>query len=171
MSEKDQKTYEFTLTAEVALHLTTEAGSFEEAFAKATQFAQDPYSIEEEDMSDMTWFDARVTMVQQIDASHRILDEELIKDDYEVVMDSYGTQKIKVIKAVRAFTGLSVREAKSMVESAPTTIATVSSLADASTIKTALESAGASVFINNPRQDNVVDFRPSPQFHSNKDEG
>lgn len=69
MSEKDQKTYSFTLTADTELRLTTEAGSFEEAFAKATQFAQDPYSIEEKDMSlsGMTWFDARVTRVEQVD--------------------------------------------------------------------------------------------------------
>jgi ribosomal protein L7/L12 len=176
--------YEITIRAEVELELPIEAENFHEAVEKALEIAECPWALDDYDTNYVTMHAAEVagvTKAEEVGAFSSLFErdvhrtarqfEELIKDDYEVVMGSYGTQKIKVIKAVRAFTGLGLKEAKSMVESAPTAIAAVSSLTEASTIKTALESAGASVFINSPHQDNVVDFRPSPQSHSNKDEG
>tara|TARA_R100001015_G_C4536243_1_gene101325 strand:+ start:137 stop:694 length:558 start_codon:yes stop_codon:yes gene_type:complete len=175
--------WDIEIRAEVEFGLTIKAENFHEAVAKALEISECPWALDHYDTDYVTMRTAEVagvTKVEEVDATDRILDqefrqvaqqfEELIKDDYKVVMDSYGTQKIKVIKAVRAATGLGLKEAKSMVDSAPITIAAVSSFADASSIKTALESAGASVFINNSPQDNVVDFRPSPQSHSNNDE-
>ena len=44
------------------------------------------------------------------------------KDEFDVVLASFGDKKVGVIKAVRAITGLGLKEAKDMVESAPTTV-------------------------------------------------
>ncbi|MGB1885227.1 MAG: 50S ribosomal protein L7/L12, partial [Gammaproteobacteria bacterium] len=47
---------------------------------------------------------------------------EEAKDEFDVVMSSFGDNKVGVIKAVRAITGLGLKEAKDMVEGAPTTV-------------------------------------------------
>lgn len=67
------------------------------------------------------------------------------KDEFDVVMTSFGANKVSVIKVVRALTGLGLKEAKDMVESAPSTIKESASKADSETIKKQLEEAGASV--------------------------
>ncbi|MGH8503105.1 MAG: 50S ribosomal protein L7/L12 [Gammaproteobacteria bacterium] len=67
------------------------------------------------------------------------------KDEFDVVMTSFGANKVAVIKVVRALTGLGLKEAKDMVESAPSTIKEGASKADSETIKKQLEEAGASV--------------------------
>jgi len=67
------------------------------------------------------------------------------KDEFDVVMTSFGSNKVAVIKVVRALTGLGLKEAKDMVESAPSTIKEGASKADSETIKKQLEEAGASV--------------------------
>ena len=67
------------------------------------------------------------------------------KTEFGVVMNSFGAQKIKVIKAVRELTGLGLKEAKSMVESAPAKIKEGVSKEDAEAAKAALEEAGAEV--------------------------
>ena len=67
------------------------------------------------------------------------------KTEFDVVMNSFGAQKIKVIKAVRELTGLGLKEAKGMVESAPAKIKEGVSKGDAEAAKTALEEAGAEV--------------------------
>ena len=67
------------------------------------------------------------------------------KDEFDVVLGSFGEKKVAVIKAVRAITGLGLKEAKDMVESAPTTIKEGASKAEAEELKKQLEEAGATV--------------------------
>lgn len=65
--------------------------------------------------------------------------------EFDVVMSSFGANKVAVIKAVRAITGLGLKEAKDMVEGAPATIKEAASKDEAADIKKQLEEAGASV--------------------------
>lgn len=60
-------------------------------------------------------------------------------------MSSFGDNKVGVIKAVRAITGLGLKEAKEMVEGAPSTIKEGASKDEAEELKKQLEEAGASV--------------------------
>jgi large subunit ribosomal protein L7/L12 len=67
------------------------------------------------------------------------------KTEFDVVMTSFGANKVGVIKVVRAITGLGLKEAKDMVEGAPSTVKEGASKAEAEDIKKQLEEAGASV--------------------------
>ena len=67
------------------------------------------------------------------------------KTEFDVVMTSFGSNKVAVIKVVRALTGLGLKEAKEMVEGAPSTIKEGVSKEEAEDIKKQLEEAGASV--------------------------
>jgi large subunit ribosomal protein L7/L12 len=67
------------------------------------------------------------------------------KDEFDVVLTSFGANKVAVIKAVRAITGLGLKEAKDAVEGAPTTVKEAASKADAAEVQKQLEEAGASV--------------------------
>ena len=67
------------------------------------------------------------------------------KDEFDVVMTSFGSNKISVIKAVRGITGLGLKEAKEMVEGVPSTIKEAAAKAEAEDIKKQLEEAGAEV--------------------------
>ena len=67
------------------------------------------------------------------------------KDEFDVVMSSFGENKVAVIKAVRAITGLGLKEAKDMVEGAPSTVKEGANKEEAEGIKKQLEEAGASV--------------------------
>jgi large subunit ribosomal protein L7/L12 len=67
------------------------------------------------------------------------------KDEFDVVMSSFGDNKVAVIKAVRGITGLGLKEAKEMVEGAPSTVKEGVAKADAEDMKKQLEEAGASV--------------------------
>jgi large subunit ribosomal protein L7/L12 len=67
------------------------------------------------------------------------------KDEFDVVMTGFGANKVAVIKVVRALSGLGLKEAKDMVESAPSTIKEGASKEDSETIKKQLEDAGATV--------------------------
>ena len=69
------------------------------------------------------------------------------KDAFEVVLTSVGDKKINVIKEVRAITGLGLKEAKDMVESAPTTVKEDATKEEADGIKSKLEEVGATVEI------------------------
>jgi len=69
------------------------------------------------------------------------------KTEFDVVLKEIGDNKIGVIKAVRALTGLGLKEAKDAVESAPNTLKTAVSKDDAMAAKKALEDAGAKVEI------------------------
>ena len=65
--------------------------------------------------------------------------------EFDVVLASAGEKKVNVIKAVRALTGLGLKEAKEMVDSAPATIKEGASKDEAEDAKTQLEEAGATV--------------------------
>ena len=67
------------------------------------------------------------------------------KDEFDVVLTSFGDKKVGVIKAVRAITGLGLKEAKDMVEGAPTTVKEAASKSEAEELKKQLEEAGATV--------------------------
>tara|TARA_R110002096_G_scaffold286970_6_gene480659 strand:- start:312 stop:689 length:378 start_codon:yes stop_codon:yes gene_type:complete len=67
------------------------------------------------------------------------------KDEFDVVMSSFGGNKVAVIKVVRAITGLGLKEAKEMVESAPSTVKEAASKDEAEDVKKQLEEAGAVV--------------------------
>ena len=67
------------------------------------------------------------------------------QDEFDVVLASFGEKKVGVIKAVRAITGLGLKEAKDMVESAPTTVKEAASKTEAEDLKKQLEEAGATV--------------------------
>jgi len=67
------------------------------------------------------------------------------KDEFDVVLANFGEKKVGVIKAVRAITGLGLKEAKDMVESAPTTVKEAASKDEAEELKKQLEEAGATV--------------------------
>ena len=69
------------------------------------------------------------------------------KTEFTVVMTKFGENKVGVIKAVRAITGLGLKEAKDMVEGVPSTVKEGISKADAENIKKQLEEAGATVEI------------------------
>ncbi len=72
-------------------------------------------------------------------------DAAVEKDEFDVVLTSFGDKKVAVIKAVRTITGLGLKEAKDMVESAPTTVKEAASKAESEELKKQLEEAGASV--------------------------
>ena len=65
--------------------------------------------------------------------------------EFDVVLASFGENKVAAIKAVRALTGLGLKEAKEMVESAPATLKEGVDKAEAEEMKTKLEEAGAKV--------------------------
>jgi large subunit ribosomal protein L7/L12 len=69
------------------------------------------------------------------------------KTEFDVVLDAFGDNKIGVIKVVRAATGLGLKEAKDMVEAAPSKVKEGISKADAEKLKKELEEAGAKVSI------------------------
>ena len=65
--------------------------------------------------------------------------------EFTVVLKAAGEKKVEVIKAVRAITGLGLKEAKDLVEGAPQTVKDAVSKADADKFKKELEAAGATV--------------------------
>jgi large subunit ribosomal protein L7/L12 len=67
------------------------------------------------------------------------------KTEFDVVLASFGDKKVAVIKAVRTITGLGLKEAKDLVESAPAPIKEGVPKAEADDLKKQLEEAGASV--------------------------
>ena len=67
------------------------------------------------------------------------------KTEFDVVMTSFGAEKIKVIKEVRGITGLGLAEAKAMVEGIPAKIKEGASKEEAEEIKAKLEAVGAKV--------------------------
>lgn len=69
------------------------------------------------------------------------------KTEFDVVLKSFGSNKIAVIKEVRGITGLGLKEAKELVEAAPKAIKEATSKDDAEDVKKKLEAAGAEVEI------------------------
>ena len=73
---------------------------------------------------------------------------EEAKDSFDVVLTEAGGQKIQVIKEVRGLTSLGLKEAKELVDGAPSDILKGASKEDADKAKEALEGAGATVELN-----------------------
>lgn len=69
------------------------------------------------------------------------------KTEFDVMLDAFGANKIGVIKVVRAATSLGLKEAKDLVESAPSKVKEGIAKADAEKLKKELEEAGATVSI------------------------
>ena len=69
------------------------------------------------------------------------------KTEFDVVLKSFGSNKVAVIKAVRGVTGLGLKEAKEAVEGAPATLKEAVAKEEAEDIKKQLEEAGAEVEI------------------------
>jgi len=67
------------------------------------------------------------------------------KTEFDVVMTSFGANKVGVIKVIRTLTGLGLKEAKDLVEGAPSTVKEGVSKDEAASIKKELEEAGAAV--------------------------
>jgi large subunit ribosomal protein L7/L12 len=67
------------------------------------------------------------------------------KTEFDVVLSAFGDNKVGVIKVVRAITGLGLKEAKDLVEGAPSTVKEGVSKDDAASMKKQLEEAGAKV--------------------------
>ena len=67
------------------------------------------------------------------------------KDEFEVIITSAGDKKVNAIKVVRAVTGLGLKEAKALVDEAPSTVKEGVAKDEAEDIKKQLEEAGASV--------------------------
>ena len=67
------------------------------------------------------------------------------KTEFDVVLSAVGEKEVNVIKAVRAITGLGLKEAKDMVDGAPSTVKEGANKADAEAAKKELEEAGATV--------------------------
>ena len=65
--------------------------------------------------------------------------------EFDVILEAAGDKKIQVIKAVREATGLGLKEAKEIVDSAPKAVKEKASKEEAEALKTALEEAGATV--------------------------
>lgn len=68
-----------------------------------------------------------------------------VKDEFTVMLTSFGEKKVGVIKAVRGITGLGLKEAKDLVEGVPSPIKEGANKDEAAKIKEELEAAGASV--------------------------
>ena len=69
--------------------------------------------------------------------------EEEAKDEFNVMLTGVGDKKIQVIKVVRAITGLGLKEAKDLVESAPTAVKEGATKEEADEMKAKLEEVGA----------------------------
>jgi large subunit ribosomal protein L7/L12 len=69
------------------------------------------------------------------------------KTEFNVVLKTFGDNKVGVIKVIRAITGLGLKEAKDLVEGVPSSVKEGVSKADADSIKKQLEEAGATVEI------------------------
>ena len=69
------------------------------------------------------------------------------KSEYDIILESAGDKKINVIKEVKAITGLGLKEAKELVESAPKSIKTAVPKSEAEELKGKLEAAGAKIIL------------------------
>ncbi|MBV5308965.1 50S ribosomal protein L7/L12 [Chromatium okenii] len=78
-------------------------------------------------------------------AAEAVVVEE--QTEFDLILTGFGTNKVAVIKVVRALTGLGLKEAKDAVEGAPTTLKEAVSKAEAEAAKKDLEEAGATAEI------------------------
>lgn len=90
-----------------------------------------------------------VTATSLVNAEPKAVEEVVIEEKiiFDVILTVVGNNKIPVIKAVRSITGLGLKEAKELVESAPVMLKESVSKDDAETLKKQLEEVGASIEI------------------------
>ena len=69
------------------------------------------------------------------------------KVEFDVVLESFGEKKIQVIKVVRELTGLGLKEAKELVDGAPSTVKEAASKDEAEQMKAKLEEVGAAIAV------------------------
>ena len=69
------------------------------------------------------------------------------KDEFDVVLEGIGDKKIQVIKVVRELTGMGLKEAKEVVDGAPSTVKEAASKQEAEEMKAKLEGVGAAVVL------------------------
>lgn len=81
------------------------------------------------------------------DAGGAAEDEVEEQTEFDVILSSFGSAKVPVIKVVRSLTGLGLKEAKDLVEAAPSAVREAISQEEAEDVKKQLEEAGASVDI------------------------
>ena len=81
------------------------------------------------------------------DAGGAAEDEVEEQTEFDVILTSFGSAKVPVIKVVRSLTGLGLKEAKDLVEAAPSAVREAISREEAEDVKKQLEEAGASVDI------------------------
>jgi large subunit ribosomal protein L7/L12 len=86
---------------------------------------------------------AAVAVAPAADGGDASVEEE--KDEFDVIITSPGEKKVAAIKVVRAITGLGLKEAKALVDEAPSTVKEGVTKDEAEDIKKQLEEAGASV--------------------------
>lgn len=86
-------------------------------------------------------------MVKQVDVVESVVKEQPEKTEFKVILENFGSDKIKVIKVVRSLTKLGLKEAKDLVESVPVVIKDNLSKEEMSVIKKELEEAGATLSI------------------------
>ncbi len=86
---------------------------------------------------------AAVAVAAPAAAANAAVAEE--QTEFDVIMTSFGENKVGVIKAIRTITGLGLKEAKDLVEAAPSTVKEAVSKSEAADIKKQLEEAGAAV--------------------------
>ena len=95
-----------------------------------------------------TWgVSASVPMAPAAPAAAGEVEEEEEKDAFDVVLSSFGSKKINVIKEVRSITTLGLKEAKDLVEAAPKVVKEGVKKEEAQKIKKQLEAVGATVEI------------------------
>ncbi|RIV24581.1 50S ribosomal protein L7/L12 [Alicyclobacillaceae bacterium I2511] len=88
---------------------------------------------------------AAAPMAMMAGAGAGVVEEEAEQTEFDVVLTSPGGSKIAVIKAVREITGLGLKEAKDLVDSAPKAVKEKVTKEEADTFKAKLEEAGATV--------------------------
>jgi len=98
-----------------------------------------------EAMEDKFGVSAAAVAVAAAPAAAAAAPEAEEKTEFDVVMSSFGENKVGVIKAVRALTGLGLKEAKDLVEGVPSTVKEGVGKDEADAVKKQLEEAGATV--------------------------
>ena len=103
--------------------------------------------IEAADLSKLLEEKWGVSAAAPVAVAAPVVAEEAVveKDEFDVILASFGEKKINVIKEVRALTGLGLKEAKDLVEAAPKAVKEGVGKEEAESAKKQLEEAGATV--------------------------
>ncbi len=92
-----------------------------------------------------SWGVSAAPVAVQPGGPQQVVEEEEAQTEFDVILESAGGAKMKVIKEVRALTHLGLKEAKELVESAPKTVKEALGKEEAAEMKTKLEAVGATV--------------------------